>query len=164
MESKRPAVYIIEIESYPIAKISHLVTAANLPEAGQSRLHAQTAPLRTIFATFHFVDGQRARPDQAHVAQKHVQQLWQFVEAPAAQEATERGNTRIIFQFKNRPTHLIECFQFGLAHLGIGGHGTEFQHDKRFAETAGALLPKKNRTGDVRRITNAITTIRKETS
>lgn len=34
----------------------------------------------------------RTRPDEGHIAQEHVQKLWQFIDARASNEATYRGD------------------------------------------------------------------------
>jgi hypothetical protein len=39
----------------------------------------------------------RARTDQAHISQKHVNQLWQFIELPTAKEWPDEREVLIFF-------------------------------------------------------------------
>ena len=40
-----PVIDILKVELHPLVKVLNLITAINLPEAGQTWLHAQTALL-----------------------------------------------------------------------------------------------------------------------
>src|ERR1051325_12220894 len=48
VERQGPVIDIVEVQFDPVSKVTHLIAAANLPEAGQSRLHAESAALRSV--------------------------------------------------------------------------------------------------------------------
>ena len=86
-------------------RLAHLVEgvgfaaqAVDLRPAGDARLDlvAQHVALDQLAVLLVVGDGVRARPDDAHAALQHVDELRQFVQRGAAQEAPERRDARVV--------------------------------------------------------------------
>src|SRR5687767_6897384 len=81
----------VERDAGPVADIA---AAADLPEAGDSRLHgAVVTKPAAIARDLRFHD--RTRADNAHLAAQHVEQLRKLIEARASQERAQRRDPRI---------------------------------------------------------------------
>src|SRR3989338_1183256 len=70
---------------------------------------------------FHLARLMRPRADHAHLPFQDIKELRQLINAPAAQEAPDRGNARIIFYFINRPAARAPLFDERLLPL-LGMH------------------------------------------
>ena len=76
-------------------RVGRVAAAADLPQPGQARLRCVVVfDVAAIARDLGAHD--RTRPDQAHLAAQHVEQLRQLVEARAAQEAPDPGDPRIV--------------------------------------------------------------------
>src|SRR5690348_17161060 len=96
VEPERPVVDVLEIEADPILEILHVVPSAYLPETGQARPHAQATAMREVVEAFHFVNRQRPRTNEAHLAAKHVEELREFIDAELAQNFPEGRDPGIL--------------------------------------------------------------------
>src|SRR6185312_10535383 len=95
IEAQGPAVDVIKIQLYPFVEIHDLIAAADLPETRHPGLDTQAPPLRRIFKFLHFIDRQRTRADQAHIAEKHIKKLRQFIHARATKPAAKWCDPRV---------------------------------------------------------------------
>src|SRR5579863_895484 len=125
-------------------------TAFHLPQTSDTGTHAETAPL-PVFTRFskqvvvsHL---QWTRPHQAHVSFKHIEKLWQFVNARFTQKLANRSKARIILDFENRPSGFSQVLNFTQLLLRIHYHGTEFINCKSPFVEANPLLHKKHGPG-----------------
>src|SRR5271166_2919937 len=75
--------HVPEVHPRPFFK-ADVAAAAHLPEACQPRLHGQATKLPGS-TTDHFANVQRARTDQRHLPEEHVEQLRRLVEARLSQ-------------------------------------------------------------------------------
>ena len=75
------------------------------------------------------------RADQAHVTAQHVEQLRQFINAQAADDVPDTGDTLVVGAGPTR------CAIF----LGIGAHAAELGDTKAAAVLAHAVLPVEHR-------------------
>src|SRR5437764_428373 len=65
IEPDGPIVDVFEVEAHPIAKGIYIIAAADLPQAGEARLDTESPAMCGIVEAFDFIDGQRARTDEA---------------------------------------------------------------------------------------------------
>jgi hypothetical protein len=103
---------------------------AKLPQAGNSRLHRQALTLEwsvLLDDEGHF----RPRSDQGHVAEQHIQNLRQFVEAGFAKNPANRRDVRIIAMLRG----------IGILRR-IAKHRPELVHGEQAAIFADAILPE----------------------
>ena len=124
----------------PVVEVGDVVAAADLPEAGESGLHAQAAAVRVLVEALHLLDRQGPGSHEAHLAAQDVPELRQLVEAVAAEEATERGDARVVGDLEDGTLHLVAVGEAGLELLGIEAHRAELDHVERAAVEAGADL------------------------
>ena len=99
IEAEGPTVDVIKIQLHPFVEIHDLIAAADLPETRHPGLDTQAPPLRGIFKFLHFVDRQRPRADQTHIAEEHIKKLRQFIHARATKPAAKRGNPWVLGNF-----------------------------------------------------------------
>ena len=90
------------------------------------------------------IGGKGSRADEAHLAEKDVEELGEFIEGGKAEEVTDFGDPRIFFDFKDWATHFVEGFEFGVLHFCITDHGAKLVHGERVAMTTAAFLKKKS--------------------
>src|SRR5262245_27445676 len=146
VKPQRPVIDVFQVQPHPVGKISHVVLAADLPEASQPRLDAQAPPMRQVVESSDFIQLQRPRTHQAHFTAHHIHQLREFVDAVVADKPADGCDAWIVTQLQYRAGHLVEDFQFVLALLGVGDHRAEFHHHKRLSIQPGALLAEQNRS------------------
>src|SRR2546423_9218291 len=80
----------------------------------------------------------RSRTHQTHFAFKYVPELWQFIEAIAAQKSPDRSDTRIICDLEKRPLPLIPRSQLVFQRVRISNHGAELVAEKRSSLAPGS--------------------------
>jgi len=91
-----PRHHVVAIEKHP-RRVASVATSADLPEARHTGTHAQLVTARAaIFAHLLVNDG--TRPDEAHLADKHIDQLRKFIEAELAQDSPQRRDPRVVMQ------------------------------------------------------------------
>src|SRR6478672_663376 len=77
VEHERPVVDVPEVKAQGLLP-GEVAAAADLPEAGEPRSHAQ-APDRVRFVAGDLARQRRTRPDEGHLALENVDQLRQLV-------------------------------------------------------------------------------------
>src|SRR6185369_9621288 len=87
--AERPALEILHVELDHLVE-REMVAAANLPQPGNSWRRLQ-APQMPRLVEFKLVGQSRARPNQAHLAVYHVDQLRQLVDAEATEPTAHGG-------------------------------------------------------------------------
>src|ERR1700720_2000062 len=147
VQPQGPVVDIFQVQPDPIAEIAHVVAAADLPQAGQSRLDAQPSAVGDVMEEFDFIDREWPRADEAHLATEHVEKLRDFVDAKLAQVLSDRGDARVLGDLENRAGHLIHGGQFVLELFGIGDHGAELVDREGLAIEPGTPLPEEHWAG-----------------
>ena len=84
-----------------------------------------------------------AGPDEAHVTAQHVEQLWELVEAPLADEAAHLRVPGIGLRLVGEPAILPVPLVLG-AGPTVVAHGAELDHAERPAAAADALLEEQH--------------------
>src|SRR5207302_10364771 len=101
----------------------------DLPERRYAWLHLQSAVI--IGTVSHvIVYGMGARTNQAHIPFQHIPVVGQYVEAVLPKKVAERGDARIISDFKDRVLALVELAQGISESIGSIAHGPEFITNK----------------------------------
>src|SRR5438874_2515210 len=118
VEERGPVVNVFEVERDPAVEAGDVVAPADLPEAGDAGLHAESAAVSGGFDALDLVHRERSRTDEAHVAFEDVPELSEFVERGLAEEASDAGHARILFHFENRTGHHVEFLKLVALHLG----------------------------------------------
>src|ERR1035441_10916544 len=85
------------------------------------------------------VDGMRPRSNQAHFPEQHVPELREFVEAVAADDMADAGDSGVVVKFENRAFSLVAVAQLFLEELGVGHHGAKLVTAEAAAFGAGAF-------------------------
>src|SRR5437899_5272728 len=129
----------VEIERWTVAR-------GDLPESGHPRFHVQ-ASVVVKFVAANFVHRVRPRPHQAHLPAQHIPELRKFVEAVAADEPTETGDSGVIFELEDGAFPLIAVAQSLLQLVGSSGHGAELVAEKAASLGAGAFRRIESRSG-----------------
>src|SRR6266851_2087888 len=101
IESQRPTVDVFEIQLHPLFK-RKVAATGNLPQASYAGLHTKAPFLPRQFHSHRIAHRQRARADNAHVAEQHVDQLRQLIDAGLAQPTTGARDPRIVADLENR--------------------------------------------------------------
>ncbi len=109
------------------------VAAAHGDQTGYPRAGRKDALVQRAVAFDHH-DEVGPRPDEAHVAEQHVEQLRQLVEAGGAQPAAGRRDARVaLFEVE------------AVAHRdGVGDHGAELEDAKDPAMAADPFLTEED--------------------
>ena len=101
-----------------------------MPQAGDSRAHAEAAALPVFVKAFVIPNRKRAGTHQAHIAFEDIEELRQFVDAGAPQKFADGRDTRVIFDLENGPRNFVVFLKLGHHLLGIGHHGSELQDEE----------------------------------
>src|SRR5262245_38558366 len=104
VEGEGPVVDVVEVEPDGVVP-GQLRTPGDLPEPGHAGADEQ--PAADVAEEVAVVGGQRARPDQRHLALEDVDQLRQLVERGLAQEAADRGDPRVILDLEEQTVGLV---------------------------------------------------------
>src|SRR5712692_1167564 len=108
IESQRPTVDVFEIQLHPLFK-RKVAATGNLPQASYAGLHTKAPFLPRQFHSHRIAHRQRARADNAHVAEQHVDQLRQLIDAGLAQPTTGARDPRIVGILKIGPVFSFRC-------------------------------------------------------
>jgi len=92
---------VIEIQQNHVFE-AHLAATEHLPKAGHPRPHL-CAFFMPVLVNRVFIGQAGPGPHEAHFALKHVDQLWQFVQAGFAQKTADLGNAGIVGDFNVLP-------------------------------------------------------------
>src|SRR5262249_17986948 len=93
----------------------------------------------------------RARPNQAHLATKHIKDLREFIQSACPQNSPKWGQTRIAtgVELRHRTVGPHQLFKIALVSLclTVHFHGPELPNKKMFPTQTNAPLPIENGTG-----------------
>ena len=81
--------------------------------------------------------GQRPRADQRHLAAQDVEELRQLVDRPAAQEAADGRDARVVADLEERALLLVQLLELVLLALRVLVHRAELEAGERRAAHAG---------------------------
>ena len=145
-----PVLWVLEIEQIHGDHLveCRLVFPVYLPVAGQARQTVHALPLPR-FIVVKFIWGARPRPDQAHLAAKHVEDLGQFVQTAGAQNSPKRGQTGIAVSIELRhrtidPHQFLEVVFMSLC-LSAQLHCPELPDRKMSSPKTDTLLAVEDR-------------------
>jgi hypothetical protein len=98
IEQQAPVLQIIEVVFYALLNRSVAAPAVDLRPAGYADLEIMPSTISGNFygELFNEVRTLWARPNYAHIAFKHIEELWEFVEAGSAQKCADAGATGIV--------------------------------------------------------------------
>ena len=144
---RRPAGHVHVVELDHLVE-GHVVAPRDLPETGDAGRDVE-ALLGPAAAAAGFVDPQRPRPDQAHLAAHHVEELGHFVEAPLAQHSAHARDARVALDLEHGSRILVQLGQVVAQLLGLGVHGAQLEDAERHAAAPHALLPEEHRPARV---------------
>src|SRR4051812_21912246 len=103
---ERPSVNIIEIEVGHLGVL--LRPAVHLPQASHAWQHGKSAVEACFVNLFKDPCWNGPWTNQAHLAEQHVEQLWQFVDAGTPQQRSNRCQTRIVIDFEHDAGGAVE--------------------------------------------------------
>src|SRR5437773_2772579 len=129
IESQRPTVDVFEIQLHPLFK-RKIAATGDLPQTSYAGLHAKAPLLPGQFHSHRIAHRQRARADDAHVAEQHVDELRQLIHAGLAQPTTDARDARIFANLENRAGLFVQVLEFFLACFSVAEHGAKLQHAK----------------------------------
>jgi hypothetical protein len=144
-----PGFDVLAIDRYALG-VGQGAAAGDLPEAGESGLYAAVAG-ESIAVLFYFGGDDRAGAYKAHLAGENVPHLGELIEAVAAEEGADRGNTGVVAE-------LVSLVPLG-AGLGVAlevelkdfrgvvAHGSELPHGEELAVAADAAVRVKDWAG-----------------
>src|SRR6266404_1773492 len=148
VQAERPVIDILQIQLHPLFK-GEITATRNLPQTGESGLHAKASFLPRFFHAEGIAQRQRPWAHDAHVAQQHIDELRQLVHAGLPQPAPYAGDPRILAHLKNRPGLFVEVFELLHSAFGVRGHGAELNHAKTPLVQSDALLNEEHRAGRI---------------
>jgi hypothetical protein len=86
----------------------------------------------------------RTRTHQAHLAQQHIDKLWQFVEAGLADDASNTGHARIVANFVDNIAVFVQLADLRRQSFRVRHHRAELEHLEQLAAFAHTLLHEKH--------------------
>lgn len=128
--------------------VGGVAAAVHLPHAGDAGMdHIEVLDVGSVFGNLRRDDG--PGPHQAHLADEHVEQLGQFVQAGFPQHFPHPGHPGIILQLEFRfpffPGFRIGRQVFFQFLIRIHAHGPELQTGKQLAPLADPLVGENHR-------------------
>src|SRR5208282_5320205 len=145
VQTQTPVLDVSEIKVH-VEFERRTVARRDLPKTCNARFHVK-APELVKFVMVDLVDRMRPRSNQAHLAAQHVPELWQFVEAVAADRASDSRDSGVVVDFEDRALSLVAGAQVFLELCGIGHHRAKLVATEAASFGAGAFRAVKNRTG-----------------
>lgn len=117
---------ILQVTSHHAVEVG-IVTVRHLPPAGDAGLHGQA--LQVVLGVLgHLVGQRRARADDGHLAQEHVEELRELVDGMLADELADLGDARVVLHLEHGAGDLVLLFELGEALVGVPVHGAELPH------------------------------------
>jgi len=110
IQPQRPLVDVAHVELHPFLERNG-APAVDLPEARDARPNAEPPAVPVLIKSLIIADWQRPGSYQAHVTFQDVKQLGQFVDTGFSQELANGSQSRVIFDFENRPAYFVKAFQ-----------------------------------------------------
>src|SRR6266542_2810065 len=101
--------------------IPHVAATADLPDPGHAGCATKAQALSVV------IHGDLARErgtwtHEAHLAAKHIYEVWKLVEAGASQERSHPCDPGILTDLEDRPIGLIPIEQFAAAYFRVRDH------------------------------------------
>src|ERR1700676_791139 len=155
VKPQRPRLRISKIQPYHVVE-GCTASAAHLSQAGDAWLQFQDPASVPNIINLEFVGKRRARPDQRHLASKHIPKLREFVSTQSAKQPSDWCHPRVIGNFVDDrfPFALrVVCFpsdkSFYIFLVNSGVivhiHRTKLEAVKGSPKLAQALLAEKYR-------------------
>src|SRR5437660_48547 len=88
----------------------------------------------------------RPRPDQAHLALEHIDQLRQFVQAALSQQPSHPRHPRVIANLEDQARDLAAAAHLFKHRLGVDHHGAELEAAEMPAVEPDAILYEEHWT------------------
>ena len=89
-----------------------IVSVGHLPPAGDPRLHGKS--LQVVLGVLgNLVRQRRARADDGHLAQKHVEELRELVDGVLANEPADLGDARVVLHLEHGASDLVLALELG---------------------------------------------------
>src|SRR6266478_5432755 len=148
VQAQRPVLDIGEVKLQPLRE-REIAPAGDLPQAGQTRLDAETLALDALVEEIHVPNRHGTRTDEAHLTGQHVEDLGELVEAAAAQGTSDARDPRIVGDLEDGARGLVQVLDLRLSSIGILHHRAELQHSKAALAAADPLLDEEDRTGRI---------------
>src|SRR4051794_36382535 len=152
VELDRPAADVRHVEPHPLL-VAHVRAPVDLPVPGDAGPHVeQRSGVRAVPSQL--VGRDRPRADQADVTLDDIDQLWQLVQRPPAEEVAERRHARVVGQLvgvlhllaQRGIVHELAELRLGLLAAESGAaaellvHRPELVQPERLAALADALV------------------------
>ncbi len=125
-----------------------LPAPVDLHRAGDSRLDREPEHVRGLVAVDE-LDLLGARADEAHVAEQHVDELRQLVEARPAQQPADARHARVVVELEHRLAELVEGHERRQQILGVRHHRPELEHPEGAAALPRPRLREDDRAAAV---------------
>src|SRR4029077_7840813 len=106
VETERPVVDVLHVALDPVFELRF--PADHLPEAGDAGLDAEATPVGARLDPADVAQRQGPGTDQAHVAADDVEELWELVEAQAADQASDARHARVVADLEDWTAGLVE--------------------------------------------------------
>src|SRR5689334_19595187 len=121
-----------------------VASAIYLPPPSDAWWDRKALPLpRLIF--FDKIRHFRSWTHQTHISADHVDKLWQFIQAKAAQKSSHARDSRIFLRLMQQIAIQVTLLHLTLQLFSILEHGPEFEHFKQPSIFSNPLLAKQNR-------------------
>src|SRR5687768_6046355 len=100
------------------------IVTAHLPETGDAGLHRQPrlAPRHTDLI---LPERRRPRPNEAHLARQHVEELGEFVDVQRSKNTADTSDPRILVDLEMRTVRLIDSLEIELRRMRTHEHRSE---------------------------------------
>jgi hypothetical protein len=145
IEPERPLLNILAVQINHVLEVKHLAPATDLPEAGNTRFRVE-APEVMILVVLKVRFEKRTGSNERHLANKDVEELRYFVEAPATQCPAKPSRARIVADLEQASiAGLIQMGQVRFLRIGPEAHRSELDHPETLSTKACSLLEKKRR-------------------
>ena len=104
-----------------------VVVIGHLPPTGDAGLHGKALQV-VLRVLCHLVGQRRARTDDGHLAQEHVEELRELVDGVLADELADLGDARVVPHLEHGAGDLVLLLELGEALVGVPVHAAELPH------------------------------------
>ena len=140
---------VLAIKPNDLLEVQNLAPPAHLPQPGEPGYHGETAEVMCLIVGQIFLE-ERSRAHQRHVADEHVVELRNLVEAPAPDRAAEPGDARIRPDLEQpRVVALVEVCNRCLFRIGAIAHRAKLVHAEAPAAESQPRMREEHRAGGV---------------
>ena len=143
---KGPVVYVLHIQTNHFLEVLDVAPAADLPQAGDARLHGKAALVVALVLVV-LIQRRRAGAHKAHGTAENIKKLRQFVDAGLSDEAAHLGDAGIVLHFEHQAVHFVPGHQLLLPLLGVHIHAAQLVDVEHTAVPAHAALLEDQRAG-----------------